>query len=86
MSMLNERLQIMVSEDQRHRLEEEARRRGSSIATIVRDAIDEHIGVPTRDDRRRALDAITAMNGRYRTPDELEAIASEERENAGRAG
>ncbi|MFV2064649.1 MAG: hypothetical protein ACC726_14235 [Chloroflexota bacterium] len=59
--MLNERLQAMVSEDQRHRLEGEARRRGTSVATVVREAIDEHFGVPTQDDRRRALDAITSM-------------------------
>lgn len=79
MSMLSERLQILVSPEQRRRLEAEARRRGSSVATLVREAIDASLAGPTLADRREALRAIAAMEGRYLPPEELEALVDEER-------
>ncbi|HXH59222.1 MAG TPA: CopG family transcriptional regulator [Iamia sp.] len=39
--MLSERLQVLIDRDQRDRLEREAQRRGASVATLVREAIDE---------------------------------------------
>ena len=77
-----ERLQILVTTEQRRRLEGEAKRRGSSVATIVREAIDLHVGTPTHEDGRRALDAITAMRGRYLPPEEIEALLDEERDRS----
>lgn len=40
MSMLKERLQVLIDSDQRERLEHESRRRGTSVGRLVRDAID----------------------------------------------
>lgn len=80
MSMLTERLQVLISPDQRRRLEAEAERRGTSIATVVREAIDTTISGPTREERRRAVEAIKAMKGKYLPIEELEAIVDEERE------
>jgi predicted transcriptional regulator len=80
MSMLTERLQILISPAQRRRLETEARLRGRSVAAIVREAIDASLGVPTREERRAAFEAIAAMRGRYLTPQEIEEIIAEERE------
>src|ERR1700736_293743 len=42
--MLNERLQILIRPDQRRRLEAEARRRGTSVAALVREAVDSRFG------------------------------------------
>ncbi|MGH3133215.1 MAG: antitoxin [Gaiellaceae bacterium] len=81
--MLKERLQVLISPDQRRRLEAEAKRRGSSVATLVREAIDAHVGAPTQDDRSAAVSAIEEMGGRYLSPDELEALVDEERDRVG---
>lgn len=40
MSMFPERLQVLIGVEQRERLEREARARGTSVATLVREAID----------------------------------------------
>ena len=80
MSMFNQRLQILISPDQRRRLEAEAHRRGSSVATVVREAIDTTLTGPTREERQKAFEAIAAMKGRYLPVEELEAIVDEERE------
>jgi predicted DNA-binding protein len=78
--MLSERLQILISPEQRSRLEAEAERRGTSVAAVVRDAIDATVTLPTREERRRAFEAIAAMKGKYLPVEELEAIVDEERE------
>jgi predicted transcriptional regulator len=80
MSMLSERLQILISSEQRRRLEDTAQQRGSSVAAVVREAIDASLGGPTREEHREALEAIAAMKGRYLTPEEIEEIIAEERE------
>jgi hypothetical protein len=57
MSMLDRRLQVLIDEERWTRLEREADRRGVSVATVVREAIDQRF--PTHaDERRRALQAI----------------------------
>ncbi len=59
MSMLNERLQVMIDRDQRERLERCARDRGTSVATLVREAID--LAFPDDIGRRReAADRLLA--------------------------
>lgn len=80
--MLNERLQILVSPEQRKRLETEARRRGTSVATLVREAIDSRFGAVTREARLRAVAEIRdARGGRFLPPEELERLIGEERED-----
>lgn len=78
--MLKERLQILVSADQRRRLEREARRRGTSVASVIREAVDAQLGGVTPGDRRAALDGIRAMRGRFVAPEELDRLAEGERE------
>jgi predicted DNA-binding protein len=78
--MLTERLQILVSREQRQRLEEQARLRGTSVAALIREAVDASLGGPSIEDRKRAVEAIGAMRGRYLSPEELEAIVDEERD------
>jgi hypothetical protein len=75
--MYNERLQILISKEQRRRLEQEARRRETSVATVVRDAVDEQLGGVTREDKLAAADWIAAMQPLpHLAPEELErAIA-----------
>lgn len=57
MSAKNRRLQVLVEEDQYRRLEREASERGVSVATVVREALDEKLPT-TRADRRQAADGI----------------------------
>lgn len=79
--MYSERLQLLVSPEQRRRLELEARRRGTSMATVIREAIDTRLGAVTREDRLRAFEEIrAACRGRFLTPDEINRIVEEERE------
>jgi hypothetical protein len=78
--MLKERLQILISTDQRRRLEREAQRRGTSVASVIRDAVDAQLGGVTVEDRRAAVDRIGALRGRPLPPEELNRIVEEERE------
>jgi predicted DNA-binding protein len=80
MSMLTERLQVLISVEQRRRLEAEAQRRGSSVATVVREAIDASLTRPTREERIQAVEAIKSMTGKYLPVEEIEAIIEEERD------
>jgi len=82
--MLNERLQILVSPDQRRRLEDEARRRRTSVASLIRQAIDAQFGAVAPEDRLRALEAIRAIDGRFVEPDELDRLAESESEGEAR--
>ena len=51
MSMLKERLQVLIDREQRERLERHAKDRGTSVATLVREAID--LAFPTDSGSRR---------------------------------
>jgi len=77
--MFSERLQILVSPEQRKRWEVEAKRRGTSVARLIRDAVDRDVGSLDRGDRAHAVDAIRAMRGRFLPPDELDRLVEEER-------
>ena len=81
--MLSERLQILVSPEQRKRWEAEAKRRGTSVAGLIRDAVDRDVGSLDRGDRAHAVDAIRAMRGRFLPPDELDRLVEEERARTG---
>jgi hypothetical protein len=80
--MLSERLQILVTPEQRERLREEAKRRGTSVGGVIRETVDEKLGTVSREDRLRALEAIKAMSvpGSAPSPEELNRIIGEERE------
>jgi len=73
MRMYTERLQILVSKEQRRRLEREARRRKSSVASVIRDAVEAELGGTSRQDRLQAVEAISRLRGApYLPPEELE--------------
>lgn len=79
MCMYSERLQILVSPEQRRMLEAEARRRGVSVGALIREAVDEHLGIVDRSAREEALERIRGMSGTYAPPDELNRIVEEAR-------
>lgn len=79
--MLSERLQILVSKDQRRRLELEAQRRGASVGQLVREAVDAHLGSISKPERLEALEGIRAIHGKFLSPRELNRIVEEERES-----
>ena len=58
MSMFTERLQILVSKEQRRRLEAEAKRRNASVASVIRDAVDAELGRGSRKEKLAAFEAI----------------------------
>jgi predicted DNA-binding protein len=79
--MYNERIQLLISKEQRRRLEQEAKRRGTSVASVVRNAVDMQLGGPTREERMHAVEQIRKMReGRFLTPEELNRLVAEERE------
>ena len=80
--MYSERLQILVTPEQRKRWELEARRRGTSVAGLIRDSVDREMGSLDGGDRASAVDAIRAMRGRFLPPDELDRLVEEERTRA----
>jgi len=80
--MLTKRLQILVSPEQRKRLEAEAGRRGTSVAAVIREAVDEYLGATSPDQRVRAVEGIEGMRGRFLSPGELEGLVEEERKGA----
>jgi hypothetical protein len=85
--MLKERLQILVSADQRRRLEREARRRGTSVGSVIREAVDAQLGGVTQDERRKAFEEIRAMRARFvspedATPEGINRLAASEHDEA----
>jgi hypothetical protein len=73
MRMYSERLQILVSKEQRRRLEREAKRRKSSVASVIRDAVEAELGGISREDRMQAVEAIAGFSGAaYLSPADLE--------------
>lgn len=82
MCMFSQRLQILVSPEQRRRLEEEAERRRLSVSGLIREAVDTHLGSVAAQDRAHALEAIAAMHGRFLPPSEIERLVEEERVGA----
>lgn len=80
MSMLNERLQILIRPDQRRRLEIEAKRRHTSVATLVREAVDARYGGITPAERAAAVEVIRSLEGQFLPPDQLARLGQEERD------
>ena len=80
--MYSERLQILVTPEQRRRWELEARRRGTSVTGLIRDSVDRDLGSPDDGERTSAVEAIRGMRGRFLPPDELDRLVEEERARA----
>lgn len=70
MRMYSERLQILISKEQRRRLEAEARRRNSSVASVIREAVDVELGAGSREERLRAVGRIAEIKGASALPPE----------------
>jgi hypothetical protein len=71
--MALERMQVLVRADQRRRLEEVARLCHTSVAAVVREAIDEHVGRKrTSEESLAALEWLEALPPiEHMPPDEL---------------
>lgn len=74
MHMLSERFQVLLSTEQKQRLEAEAKRRGVSVGGLVREAIDGVLGGPTAEDRARALERISARSATTLSIEELNGL------------
>jgi len=73
--MLSERLQILVSPEQKRRLESEAFAQGTSVGGVIRAAVDAHYTRAPRSQRIAAVEAIRAMQAELpEDPAELERI------------
>lgn len=73
MRMLNERLQVLIDRAQRERLDRESVRRGTSVATLVREAID--AAFPSDADEREAAGARILAAEPMPVPDVDELVA-----------
>ena len=81
MSMLTERLQILVTRQQRRRLATEAQRRGSSVGELVREAIDSIVGEVSAEERQRAVEEIARMEpAKFVGPAEMDRLIESEHE------
>ncbi len=77
--MLSVRLQVLIDEGRARRLDAEAARRGVSVATLVREGIDQVLPEgPTPAERRAAIARILAAPKiEVGDPEELRAIIDE---------
>ena len=53
--MLSKRVEVLFDPKQYAGLEQEARRRGESVGSLVRDAVERQYLLPSREERRTAL-------------------------------
>lgn len=57
----SERTQVLLSPEQREKVERMAARAHRSVGAVIRDAIDAYQAPPSQDERARALDALFAI-------------------------
>lgn len=82
--MLTERLQLLLTPEQRARLGAEAKRTGKPIGELVRNAIDVRYGAVRPEERMRAVAEMRAAAGRHSnrgeapSPAELNRLIAEE--------
>lgn len=72
--MYSERLQILLTPEQRRRLQHESRRRKTSVTALVREAVDEHFGAEPEGSKEQAYRSIVARRSRYVPPDKLDEL------------
>ena len=78
--MFDQRIQVLVSAEQRRRLEAEARKRGSSVGSLIREAVDARYGSVTREMRIRAAEWFRRGHpGKFLSIEEMHEIIGEER-------
>ncbi len=82
MSMLKERLQVLIDVEQRTRLETEAATRGTSVATLVREAID--LAFPPTRHRKSAASRVILGAEATDVPDSVDELVAELDELRGR--
>jgi hypothetical protein len=81
MHMFSERIQVLITKAQRRGLEQEARRRGTSVGALIREAVDARQGRAPLADRLKAIAEIKAMRGGTSlSVDQMERLVDEERE------
>lgn len=83
MSTYTHRLQILLDDERHERLAAASRRRGVSVATVVREAIDR--GLPTAEPRRRAA-ARSLLDAPDMSVPDPDALRAELEELRGRRG
>jgi len=59
---LSERTQVLLSVEQRRRVEQLAARSSVSVGAVIRRAIDGYLPPASSEERRRALDDLFALN------------------------
>ncbi|MGI8659972.1 MAG: ribbon-helix-helix protein, CopG family [Thermoleophilaceae bacterium] len=59
---LSERTQVLLSVEQRRRVEQLAARSSVSVGAVIRRAIDDYLPPASAQERRRALDDLFALN------------------------
>lgn len=80
--MLTRRLQILLDEERYRRVAAAARARGTSVATVIREAIDR--GLPAEDDVRAAALERILLADPAALPDDPADLAAELHELRGR--
>ncbi len=78
--MYSERMQLLLTPEQRRRVDTEAKRRGSSAAAVIREAIDAQIQPFSREERRAALERLEAIRIPFVPIDQLNAMIDEGRD------
>ena len=72
--MYSERLQVLLTPHQRRYLQQEAKRRGISVTALIREAVNEHLGVVPERDRKRAYRSIVDRQAVFLPPDQLDEL------------
>jgi hypothetical protein len=76
--MAMERMQILLTSEQRHRLLVLADERGVPVVTLIRDAIDATYPPPTdRAARMAAAERLIARRVQYHSPEELDQMLAD---------
>lgn len=75
--MYSERLQVLLSTEQRRLLDEESRRTGLSAAALIRDAIEARYGAAGAPERRAAVARMRQRTAPAPQPAELRDMLAE---------
>lgn len=74
MCMFSERMQLLLSPEQRRRLNEEAHDRDVPVAAVVREAIDQHLGTTSPGGRAIAAERIASRHLKFVSPERLNKL------------
>jgi len=62
MHMLTERTQVLLSKQQAGELKRRARRDKKSVGSVIREAVDTYLDMPTDEERQASLERLFAIN------------------------